>query len=39
MTQNNYKKIKKLENLGGYEECENSSHSSYPYHFFSIFEK
>ena len=33
----NFKSIKEVEKWEGYEECEDSSHSSYPYWFFSIF--
>ena len=31
------KKIQRSGELEGYEECEESSHSSYPFEFFSIF--
>ena len=33
----NFENSNQVENLGGYEQCEDSSHSSYPWEFFSIF--
>ena len=36
---NNFKKFKKIVNLSGYEECEESQHSLYPLLFFLVFLK